>query len=123
MGLFVFLTLYLFIHIPLTTSIFFSTSVGMCGVCVVGGWLNWPYLAQLESGGGGATASPGPVRVWGGGGLASPGPVRGLGGAGGACKPVGALANQCTTGYVSHHSATVAGRRGRTPIAVKILII
>jgi len=34
---------------------------------VFGGWLNWPQLAQLESGVGGASASPGPVRVWGGG--------------------------------------------------------
>jgi len=33
---------------------------------VFGGWLNWPHLAQLESGVGGAAASPGPVRVWGG---------------------------------------------------------
>jgi len=52
-----------------------------CGsVCVFGGWLNWPHLAelqsgwvglqphlaQLESGVGGTAASPGPVRVWGG---------------------------------------------------------
>jgi len=44
---------------------------------VFGGCLTWPsfslewvelqpHLAQLESGGGGAAASPGPARVWGG---------------------------------------------------------
>jgi len=43
-----------------------------------------PHLAQLESGMGGATASPGPVRVWVGGATASPGPVRVWGG----CKRV-----------------------------------
>jgi len=36
------------------------------GVRVFGGWLNRPHLAQLESGVGGATASPGSVRIWGG---------------------------------------------------------
>jgi len=48
-------------------------TVGVC-VCLVAGWLNWPHLAQLESGVGGATASPGPVSLWGGA-IASPGPV------------------------------------------------
>jgi len=39
-----------------------KTALCKC-VCLVTGW---PHLAQLESGVGGATASPGPVRVWGG---------------------------------------------------------
>jgi len=43
--------------------------MSIAGVCVFGSWLNWPHLAQLEFGVGGATASPGPVRVWGGWGL------------------------------------------------------
>jgi len=67
-----------------------------CEVCVFGGWFNWPHLAQLESGGVGATASPGPVRVWGGGGAtASPVPVRVWVGVG--LHTCGTLANQCTT--------------------------
>jgi len=40
------------------------TTVGVC-VCLVAGLIK-PHLAQLESGVGGATASPGPARVWGG---------------------------------------------------------
>jgi len=41
--------------------------VSQCGsMCVFGGTLNWLHLAHLESGVGGAIASPGPVRVWGG---------------------------------------------------------